>query len=530
MASIHDETLDESGKTYGADVNPNDAEVMRTAMDFGQALGRPADLSEELAISILHEIVRSANSATSEGKHLAGAAAASTQISGVLNNLSSNISADQLRYRALVEQVPAVTFMAALDGKNHNFYISPQIQSLLGFTQEEWLADPFLWYSRLHSEDRAQWSNEFARTCATGVSFRSEYRLLARDGRVVWVQGECQLISDETGTPRFLLGIAFDITERKQAQAALTDMNQTLERRVGERTAELGEAHAKLVQIARQAGMADVATGVLHNVGNVLTSVNVSVSLAKEKLRTSRVDRLERVCQILDEHSSDLPDFLSRDAQGKMLPGYLTKLTSHLMAERKGLMTELEAMTEQVEHIKQLISSQQRFAKGDGFSEPTEVLRLVDNAVSMNSSALSRRGVTVERDIPALPTLVLDHHKVTQILVNLIRNAGEACSSVDRPDRRICVSVRRQKAGHIEFRVTDNGIGIPPENLTAIFSHGFTTRASGHGFGLHSAANAAGEMGGSLTVFSAGAGHGAAFTLSVPTKIHEPSAAVPRAA
>ncbi|HEX5436979.1 MAG TPA: PAS domain-containing protein [Gemmatimonadaceae bacterium] len=132
----------------------------------------------------------------------------------------ARLRAAELRYRTLVEQIPAVTFLAALDqGQENDMYVSPHIEALLGFTQKEWLDNPILWYTQLHPDDRALWLEEFARGCRTGGPFRAECRMLARDGRVVWVRGEARLIKDEMGRPLFLQGVAFDITESKQAQA-----------------------------------------------------------------------------------------------------------------------------------------------------------------------------------------------------------------------------------------------------------------------------------------------------------------------
>lgn len=153
------------------------------------------------------------------------------------------------RYRFLIEKVPAVTFMAPLDDRaddRHELYISPQIESLLGFSQQEWLANPFLWYYRVHPEDREIWGQEFARTCASGVQFSAEYRMLARDGRAVWVHAECQLIRDEGGRPQFLLGIAFDVTDQKKVVELLETAQHHLERQVKERTAELMRANEAL--------------------------------------------------------------------------------------------------------------------------------------------------------------------------------------------------------------------------------------------------------------------------------------------
>ncbi len=126
----------------------------------------------------------------------------------------------EAQYRALVEQIPAVTFMAPLDGSTSELYVSPQIEELLGFSAQEWLEDPFLWYRQLHPDDQVRWTESFATTCFSGERFRAEFRFLARDGRVVWVHGEAKLVMDENGVPSFLHGVAFDITERKRAEEA----------------------------------------------------------------------------------------------------------------------------------------------------------------------------------------------------------------------------------------------------------------------------------------------------------------------
>src|SRR5438445_6145150 len=150
----------------------------------------------------------------------------------------------EARYRTLVEEIPAVTFLAALDEGLNELYVSPQIEQLLGFSQKEWLEDPVLWFKQLHPDDRDRWHIEFAHTCATAKPFRSIYRFLARDGHVVWVHGEAKVFRDDDGRPLFLQGVAFDITGMKRAEEELKTLNQTLEQRVAERTAE-AEARAK---------------------------------------------------------------------------------------------------------------------------------------------------------------------------------------------------------------------------------------------------------------------------------------------
>jgi PAS domain S-box-containing protein len=134
---------------------------------------------------------------------------------------SERLRAAELRYRTLIEQIPAVTFMAVLGEGENEIYVSPHIEALLGFTQKEWLENPFLWFTQLHPDDQPLLYEEFARGCHTGGPFRAECRLIARDGRIVWVRGEARLIKDELGRPLFLQGVAFDITDRKLAEAIL---------------------------------------------------------------------------------------------------------------------------------------------------------------------------------------------------------------------------------------------------------------------------------------------------------------------
>ena len=153
----------------------------------------------------------------------------------------------EARYRTLVEGIPAVTFMAALDEGVNELYVSPQIEELLGYSQQEWLENPILWYTQLHPEDRLRWHTEFAQTCATGEPFRSVYRFVSRDGRVVWVHGEAKVVRED-GKPLFLQGVAFDVTGIKQAQEELQALNQTLNERVAERTAL---AEQRVQQLAR---------------------------------------------------------------------------------------------------------------------------------------------------------------------------------------------------------------------------------------------------------------------------------------
>jgi len=279
--------------------------------------------------------------------------------------------------------------------------------------------------------------------------------------------------------------------------------------------AKVEEAHKQLLETSRHAGMAEIATNVLHNIGNVLNSVNVSASLVVDSVKKSKAASLARVAAMLREHEHDLGTFITSDAKGRQLPVYLGQLSEQLLADQKAAVHELDLLVKNIEHIKDVVAMQQNYARVSGVKEITNIRELVEDGLRMNAGALARHRVEVIREFGDVPLINVDKHRVLQILVNLIRNAKYACDESGRVDRRLTVRVANGE-GRIKVSVTDNGVGIPPENLTRIFNHGFTTRKDGHGFGLHSGALAAKEMGGTLTAQSDGIGHGAMFTLEIP--------------
>jgi signal transduction histidine kinase len=279
--------------------------------------------------------------------------------------------------------------------------------------------------------------------------------------------------------------------------------------------AELQDAHQALVRASREAGMAEVASSVLHNVGNVLNSVNVSVNLLDERIQASKTSGLARVAAMLEEQGDQLGSFVANDDRGRRLPVYLAQLSSQLQADREASLKELASLVKSVEHIKDIVRMQQSYAAHGGVVESVAVADLVNDSVHLNAEAFSRHGVTLACEFEEVPAITVDKHRVLQILVNLIRNAKYACDDSGRGDKRITIRVTRCALG-VAIAVVDNGVGIATENLTRIFSHGFTTRPGGHGFGLHSAALAAQELKGSLRVASDGTGCGATFRLELP--------------
>jgi signal transduction histidine kinase len=289
---------------------------------------------------------------------------------------------------------------------------------------------------------------------------------------------------------------------------------ERLEQRVAEQTRELREAQEQLVAAARRAGMAEIATNVLHNVGNILNSVNVAAEMVRSRLRGSKLGGLTRAVQMLDAHADDPGGFIARDEKGKRLPGYLRELSKVLERERQESLERLGQLTANIDHIKNVVATQQAYAGRSSLRERVQPRELFEDALHMNESALERHHVAVVKEFEEIPALQLDKTRGVQILVNLIANAKQAMGSKEGPRT---LTLRMHARGEtLRFVVRDEGCGIAPENLSLIFSHGFTTRAGGHGFGLHSCALAANEMGGRLTVHSDGIGRGATFTLELP--------------
>jgi PAS domain S-box-containing protein len=397
----------------------------------------------------------------------------------------------EARYRTLVEQIPAITFMASLhDGLNESeIYVSPHIETMLGFTQKEWLGDPFLWYRQLHPDDRERWGEEFARTCASGVNFKSEYRFLSRDNREVWVHGEARVVRDEDGRPLFLQGIAFDITESKLAEQALRRSAEELERKVRQRTVALEEAslRAEAASRARASFLANMS----HEIRTPLNGIIGFADLLRRQNDGNAAERTEWL-------------------------DIIRGCGNHLLALINDILdlSKIDAGKLAVEKV---------------VFSPTKI---IDEVCSILRSKAEEKGlrldVVFEEPIPA--AILSDPTRLRQVLINIAGNAIKFT-----PQGSVQITTRldgtAREVPRLVIEVADSGIGIAADKLEDIFDpftqadSSITRQFGGTGLGLSISRLLARQLGGDITVESE-LGRGTTFTCKIATGPLEVAASV----
>lgn len=335
----------------------------------------------------------------------------------------------------------------------------------------------------------------------TGKPVINQVETGARNGENIWVSTSKLPLHDKEGNIIGTFGISREITEQKLIEIKLRKTNEDL------------------VEASRRAGKAEIATNVIHNVGNVLTSLKVAVSQSEALSARLPFEKIERVADLIDRHGNDT-GFFEDGQRGSHIPDYLRSLAQSCEADQRKLKKELADTRRHLDHISSIVAQQQRHATASRVIERVDLSALITDAVQMSSSSLIKHNIAVIRDFEEGLWIETDKHQIMQIIVNLIRNAKHACLDSAVSPHQITVAASNVGDDTFSISVADNGIGIAPEDYAKLFTFGFTTKEKGSGFGLHSCANTAKELGGSLDVKSEGLGTGATFVLTLPGKLN----------
>ena len=354
---------------------------------------------------------------------------------------------------------------------------------------------PQAWRDLIHPDDRERVSEVASKTGRTQFTTDLSYRIIRPDGAVRYLQsiGSSQTLS-AIGRSR-TAGVTLDVTARVESELREATLQQ------------------KLRESSHQAGMAEIATGVLHNVGNVLNSLGIAATMAGRELKALRLDRLEETSALIRSNRATLTQFLEEDARGKHLPDYLPALANQISLKVRAAQSELATVDSLLQHVREIVSAQQGMAKVGGLREPLLIHELADSALHVQAPELVH--IEIVRMYDSLPLVVTDRHKLLQILVNLVGNARDAIQEQSLMPKRLVVQLTRDE-DFVLVSVEDSGVGMSPDALGRLWRFGYTTKPSGHGFGLHNSANAARELGATLTAHSDGPGKGSRFTLRLP--------------
>jgi len=379
------------------------------------------------------------------------------------------------------------------DKINNYIFCSNEVYAILSidplnydFTYEAFL-------SLVHADDRPK-IIKMVKESDNNEVFEFEARIINSEGVYRWYR----VIINPQDTQK-MSGVVIDINKDKQAEEKIRELNQ------------------KLLVTARRAGMSEVATSILHNIGNILNSSNISINVLKENINQSYYPKIIALCSMLQAHRYDMASYLVNDEKGKIIPEYLTALMQRMEQEWERNSTEVNSIDQDLQHIKTIVAMQQIVSGVDGVKEKIYIPELIETALQMSTNKSQERAITFKKFYVDNAYIVTDKSKLLQILVNLIQNAKDAvANNSNEKSPEIIFVVDEYASDKISILVEDNGVGILAENLTRIFSFGFTTKKNGHGFGLHSCALSAQDMGGALRAESKGMGEGAKFIVTLP--------------
>ena len=315
------------------------------------------------------------------------------------------------------------------------------------------------------------------------------------------------------------VGIEDDLAARLNSDR--TDEIGILARSFDHMVAHLAEARRETEESAHRAGMAEIASEVLHNVGNAVNTANCCVEVIGDRLNNSRLSGLEKATSLLSDQASNAVHFFSEDPRGPKLINYLVTVTGTLQKEQAENLSELQRLQETIRHIRDAIASQQSHARKSDFRQRVDLRALLNETLLVNEALQKQCGVSVTINMPELPLLELNRSRVAQVLVNLEKNALLSMQSVPERNHVLTVNVAVLETDLLQIEVRDTGTGFTPEIHERLFGQGFTTRKEGSGLGLHYCVNVIREMGGDITAYSDGPGTGARFQITIPRAVPE---------
>jgi PAS domain S-box-containing protein len=392
----------------------------------------------------------------------------------------------EAKYRALVEKLPAIVYEAEFGEHGAWRYVSPQIEQMLGFTPERWMAEPALWWERLHPDDRPRAIADEARSRRTGEALRSEYRMVGEDGRVVWFRDEATVVRDEEDRPLFMQGLMFDVSDEKRAEEELRLVNAELERRVLDRTSQLDAANQELVE--RQERLSEAR-------------------LEAERANRAKSEFLSRMSHELRTPLNAILGF------GQLLD--MDELTEH---QEEAVRQILKGGGHLLDLINEVLDiARIEVGRMQLSLEPVAVNELVGDAAGLVRPLADQRRVRIEVALAdGDPYVVADRQRLQQVLLNLLSNAVK----YNREGGSVRCSTRSVGTERLRIDVSDDGMGIPKEEFERLFVPferlGVEkTGVEGTGLGLALSKQLVDAMEGTLGVESA-PGRGSTFTVELP--------------
>lgn len=407
---------------------------------------------------------------------------------------------DEKQYAGLLKNIlqsaPDATLIVNQRGRI--IFANSQAEKAFGYTQAEILGEPIEIlipesYREKHTEHvKNYFQHPYTRPMGAGLNLVAE-----RKNKEIFPVEIC-IAPIEVKNGLIAMATVRDITERKKMQEQIDEMNK------------------RVLSSAKRAGMAEVVNTILHNMGNILNSANVSAGVLIDKTsQPDYVEKLKRIANLINEKSSQLSDYFIKDTKGKLVPKYLMNVTEIIENEHKKIHQELKNIYKQLSFTIDIISKQESAGGTSIFLEPTSLDEILEFAIK--TGELENTGITIIKNIDREFSISTDKIKLLQILTSLIVNAKESLLESASPNKHITITVNKNNE-QIDIFIQDNGSGISEENLKRLFLFGFSTKKERHGFGLHNSFLLAKELGGSLCAKSDGKNKGATFVLSLPLK------------